>query len=147
MALGIHVASFLKLGDVQLIEGTTDMVREQNVEYDARTNMTLGTSSGIEIQIAQDVLTQPAIKELKIISNDIELLWCTNMSKGGDFVKFNGVETFFQKTRIDDFQPEIEHIDEILNSKCTASPIELKQMFRVSELSKKCYEYGIQNEV
>ena len=69
------------------------------------------------------------------------------MSRGGDVVKFNGVDRFFQKTRVDDFQPEIEHIDEIINGTITISPIGLNQMLRVSELSKKCYEDGIENEV
>jgi predicted dehydrogenase len=147
VALGVHIASFLNLGDLHLMESATQMVRDQNVEYDAQTNMTLATSSGIAIQIAQDVVTEPAIKELKIISNDVELLWSTNMSRGGDFVKFNGVETFFPKTRVDDFQPEIEHIDDILQDKFTNSPILLSKMLRVSELSKKCFEKGIKNEI
>ena len=147
VALGVHISSFLNLGDLQLIESATQMVSDKNIKYDSKTNMTLSTSSGIDIKITQDVVTEPAIKELKIISREIDLLWNTNMSKGGDFVKFNGVEKFFQKTRVDDFQPEIEHINDIINGKCAASPIDLKKMLRVTELSKKCYEDGIKNEV
>ena len=147
VALGVHIASFLNLGDLELVESATHIVSDPNVEYDAQTNMTLGTSSGIDIQINQDVVTEPAIKELKIISKEVELIWNTNMSRGGDLVKFNGVDRFFQKTRVDDFQPEIEHIDEIINGTITISPIGLNQMLRVSELSKKCYEDGIENEV
>ena len=143
---GSHCFAF-ELRDVRLIDSSTHIIRDKNVEYDAETNMTLETSRGVDIQIAQDVVTKPAIKELKIISNEIELSWNANIARGGDLVKFNNVEKFFPKTRVDDFQPEIEHIDDIIKGKCSVSPIELEKMLRVSELSKKCYENGIKNEV
>ena len=35
------------------IDSSTHIIRDKNVEYDAETNMTLETSRGIDIQIAQ----------------------------------------------------------------------------------------------
>lgn len=147
VALGVHVAAILKLGDIKLAKSSVTMVRDGHVEYDEKTSMTLETTKGIDLVIKQDVLAQPAIKELKIISDDFDLSWHANVPEGGDLVKYNGHHEFFPKTRKDDFQPEINHIDDILAGRCYNSPIRLSAMLIVSKLSKKCTEKEILNAV
>lgn len=140
VALGIHISNLLELGEVRLIGSSTDIKRDNNTEYDATTSMTLATDSGVEIHIKQDVITHPAIKQMKIKFHDGELLWSATDKTGGDLVKFKDVEKFFPKTRAQDFQPEIEHVNDILSGGGVTSPIDLKEMVKVSELSSKCFE-------
>ena len=143
VALAVHVSNTLGLENIELQEADLKMCVDNSLHYDLETKMTLTNSHGVVIKITQNVTTSPAIKELKIILTDGQILWQANVPQGGDMVSYKNDVRFFSKNRIDDFRPEIDHINDILMGRVTCSPIDLSKMKIVSELSQKAFEVGV----
>jgi hypothetical protein len=143
VALAVHVSNRLGLENIELQEADVKMCVENSLYYDFETKMTLTNSQGVVMKVNQNVTTSPAIKELRILLNNGEILWRANVPQGGDMVSVMGDVRYFSKNRIDDFRPEIEHIDDILMGRITSSPIDISKMRIVSELSQKAFDIGL----
>ena len=69
-----------------------------------------------------------------------DLEWISDIEKSEDVVLFNSSKKSFPKTRRDDFRPEINLIENMLNGLVVDAPIALEKMKKVSTLSKLAFE-------
>jgi predicted dehydrogenase len=110
-----------------------DVVNDGKVKYDRVCLVNVRTEKGLVGDIAQDVITEPAQKMVRIQGTQGFLEWFVNFDGGNDAVRYwdgeNGVkEELIAKTRPDDFRGEIDHLEDILKSGIHAeSPMALKR--------------------
>ncbi len=115
-----HFATHCGLGRIVEVSATMDMVKENGAEYDRIALLNVMTETGEVGDIAQDVITEPAQKQMRIQGSKGYLEWYCNIESGYDAV-FKGVDgdepekKMIAKTRPDDFKNEIDHLEKILN--------------------------------
>ncbi len=113
-------------GRIVKVSATLDMVNDGKAEYDRICQISVTTEGGMVGLIVQDVVTEPAKKELRLQCENGYIEWYANRPAGADsLIVANGgdpVETVINKSRPDDFKGEIDHIEKIL-TKGGDSPI------------------------
>lgn len=129
-----HFARLCGMGRIVEVSATLDVVEEETgVKYDHVCLIHVKTEHGFVGDIAQDVVTQPAQKTVRIQGSSGYLEWYCNFDSGVDAVIYgdgnNPPQTeFINKTRPDDFKGEIDHIEGILQGKSPEnSPIALER--------------------
>ncbi len=117
-----HFARFLGLGAIRQVSAAMQMVKNDKVDYDQSCFLNFVTENGFVGRVAQDVITKPDRKWLRIQCEGgfVEIL--INGWDKGDLLRFapSGQslnELKIEKTRPDDFYEEILHIQEILAGK------------------------------
>jgi len=126
-----HFAHILGKGRITEVSSMLDIVDDGRVKYDRICQLSVRTERGLIGTIVQDVITEHAIKTLRIQGDKGFMEWYVNYNKGYDAV-FHGnghekaKENLISKTRPDDFKGEIEHIAEILGDISIDSPIQLQ---------------------
>lgn len=131
LAIWQHFARLAGSGRIIEVSAMLDMAHEAEAYYDRLAQLSLRTETGLTGLLVQDVITEPAKKYLRIQGSKGYLDWFINAKPGADAVKRwsqDGVERtqYFDKTRPDDFLPEIKHIERILSSPELFSPISLE---------------------
>ncbi len=131
LAIWQHFARLSGNGRIVEVSAMLDMVREAGAYYDRLAQLSLRTETGLTGLLVQDVITEPAKKYLRILGSGGYLDWFINIKPGADAVKLwsqDDVERaqYFEKTRPDDFLPEINHIERILSNPAFSSPISLE---------------------
>lgn len=110
-----------------------DIVEDRGAIYDRICLIQVKTENGVIGDIAQDVITEPAQKMVRIQGSQGYLEWVCNFDSGHDAVvawdgKITPVKEMIDKKRPDDFKNEIEHIAQILNGRRPEdSPIALER--------------------
>jgi predicted dehydrogenase len=132
LAIWQHFAKLSGHGRIIEVSAMLDMVEEHGASYDRLAQLNLRTESGLIGLLVQDVVTEPADKQLRIQGEKGYLDWFINFKPGVDAVKLQlqGEPEhcqYFEKTRPDDFQPEIAHVGTLLANPKQASPISLEQ--------------------
>lgn len=128
-----HMAHTLDMGRVAEVTAVMDLVSEGSAKYDQLCQLHLKTEKGLVGLVVQDVITEPAQKELRIQGENGFIEWCVNMDAAHDAVStWDGTgdvtETLFPKSRPDDFKGEIDHIETILKGgAASSSPISLER--------------------
>ena len=128
-----HFAHLANMGRITEVSASLDMVADGNTKYDRVCLLNVRTKSGNIGDIAQDVITEPAQKYVRIQGSNGFLEWIANHSAGNDAVRYwDGTseikEELLPKTRPDDFKGEIEHIANILDGQSAeGSPISLER--------------------
>lgn len=131
-----YFATLLGLGQIAQVSSMMNMVRNEKVEYDSSCAMHVITETGFQGRIVQDVLMDPPRMSMRIQGETGFVEWARYALSGigtvedvvfGKKIK-NGYETNekqFIIKRPDDFFVEIQHIDNILQNKISAteSPI------------------------
>lgn len=126
-----HFARLVGAGRVVEVSATMDMVTDSGVNYDRVCLISAKTESGLVGDIAQDVVTVPAQKALRIQGKNGFVEWLVNIDGSHDAVRYGDgkgevKEEIIPKTRPEDFRGEIDHIEAVLNgSDSTDSPISL----------------------
>jgi predicted dehydrogenase len=121
------------MGRITEVSATLDMVEDGTVQYDRICLLNVRTERGFVGDIAQDVVTKPAHKALRIQGTEGYLEWLVNLDAGHDAIrhwdgKTEAREERIAKSRPDDFRAEIEHIGGILNGDDRQdSPISLER--------------------
>jgi predicted dehydrogenase len=124
---------FLKVtnsGEIESVLAAIEIVSENELSYDRCSYLSLFNNEGNIFQVIQDVVTTPPLKEVKIIGTYGQLTWRT--SSVLDEVLLHDpdghVREEYQltKSRMDDFLPEILHIEEILSNHVVNSPLDYK---------------------
>lgn len=131
IAIWQHFARLSGHGRIVEVSAMLDMVQEGGAHYDRLAQLSLRTETGLTGLLVQDVITEPARKYLRLQGSKGYMGWYINAKPGADAVKLwlqDGVERtqFFEKTRPDDFFPEIKHIERILSNPELFSPISLE---------------------
>jgi predicted dehydrogenase len=127
-----HFARRLGCGRIVEVSAMLDLVDEGGARYDRVAQLHVRTESGLVGAIAQDVVTQPARKWLRVQGSEGWLEWEVNAGPGHDAVRIGrpgGVEREERvpKTRADDFLPEVAHLAAILDGSVRESPIALER--------------------
>jgi len=128
-----HFAGLVSAGRVVEVSAAMDMVTDAGTNYDRVCLVTVRTESGLVGDIAQDVVTVPAQKALRIQGKNGFVEWLVNIDGSHDAVRYGDgkgevEEETIPKTRPDDFRGEIDHIEAVLNgSDPTDSPISLEK--------------------
>ncbi|MGG7055084.1 Gfo/Idh/MocA family protein [Nitrosomonas sp. ANs5] len=132
LAIWQHFAHLSGHGRIVEVSAMLDMVEERGACYDRLAQLNLRTESGLTGLLVQDVITEPADKQLRLQGENGYIDWFINLKPGVDAVKLQlqgKPEQFqyFEKTRPDDFQPEIRHVGDLLANSGQISPISLQQ--------------------
>lgn len=128
-----HFAHLAGMGRIVEVSAMLDMVNDGKTRYDRICLANVRTEAGYVGDIAQDVVTEPAQKAVRIQGSDGYLEWFVNYDDGHDAVcYFDGKTTvkeeLLPKTRPDDFKGEIEHVESLLiDGASENSPISLER--------------------
>ena len=130
----------LKLGELKLVSSDMEIVKIDNTNYDSKCSTNYISSTGVLIEVHQDVVTEPTEKSMVVKTSKGDLKWEVDVKNGYEVVTFNGVKKSFKKNRKDDFRPEINLIEASINEKINSYPISLEKMKKVSILSREVVE-------
>lgn len=126
-----HFSRFLGAGRIAELSCTMDQVTQGAAAYDRICMINVITESGLVGSISQDVITQPAVKMLRVQGDKGFLEWYANYPDGQhDAVLWgsNGQqqeERLIPRKRPDDFSGEIEEIEAILLGSSQGASISL----------------------
>ncbi|MGD9338776.1 MAG: Gfo/Idh/MocA family oxidoreductase [Syntrophobacterales bacterium] len=128
-----HFAHLSGMGRIVEVSAMLDMVDDGKIKYDRICWANVKTEFGFVGDIAQDVVTEPAQKDLRVQGTKGYLEWFVNLDGGHDAIRYwdgkNEVrEELIAKTRPDDFKGEIDHVESILmGGNPENSPISLER--------------------
>lgn len=131
LAIWQHFARLSGHGRITEVSAMLDMVKERGAHYDRLAQLNLRTESGLTGLLVQDVITEPADKQLRLQGENGYLDWYINIKPGADAVRLRlqgepERHQTFEKNRPDDFQPEVAHIGTLLANTDQISPISLE---------------------
>jgi len=115
-----HFAHLCGIGKIVEVSAVMDIAEEDTgAKYDRVCLIHVKTENGFVGDIAQDVVTEPAQKMVRIQGSHGYIEWICNIDSGHDAViSWDGEnhpnKEMIGKTRPDDFKGEIDHIDQIL---------------------------------
>ncbi|MBW2479339.1 MAG: Gfo/Idh/MocA family oxidoreductase [Deltaproteobacteria bacterium] len=128
-----HFAHLAGQGRITEVSAALDIVDDGTVKYDRVCLLNVKTESGFVGNIAQDVVTEPAEKSVRIQGSQGYLEWLVNVDAGNDAVRYGdgtteAREELIPKSRPDDFKGEIDHIAAVLDGEFSGeSPISLQR--------------------
>lgn len=125
-----HFAHRTGNGRIAEVSAMLEMVEQGGASYDRIAHLNVRSEGGLAGTIAQDVVTEPARKWLRLQGADGFLEWEVNADADHDAIRtWQGEgeveETRLAKTRADDFRPEAEHIADLLEGGTKDSPVSL----------------------
>jgi predicted dehydrogenase len=132
----LFIAHALGAGRPETVAAELDVVEHDTGSYDREARLAITTSSGIPVDVVQDLFTWPAEKSLVATFTNGSLRW--EMHSDHDLVRvsINGKDdetVSFSKTRPDDFLPEMTHVVGLLESNQTdVSPLDLSEALYTS---------------
>lgn len=114
-----HFSHLLGTGRIVEVSAVMDMVNNGVVHYDRICLMQVKTERGVVGDIAQDVVTAPSQKSLRVQGSRGFVEWIVNLDGRHDAVRSGDgkgalQEDLIKKTRPDDFKGEIDHLEGIL---------------------------------
>jgi len=146
IAIWLYFSDILGLGNVTDVRAMQKFCETPDFFYDESTCLSIKSERGLIGTVIQDVVTKPAKKSLRIQGEKGFIEWYANYDNECDAVIYGSDEVIheqrFPKTRIDDFAPEIDHIDLLLQKKTEAvsSPIRLEIGLRCTEVISLSFE-------
>ncbi len=125
-----HFARLAGLGRITQLSAALDEVTADGAAYDRIAQLSVVTESGHLGFIAQDVVTRPAEKWLRLQGSEGFLEWQVNATPGCDRVLEQREDGFIReesvaKSRPDDFRGEIAHLEALLEDPKLDSPLDL----------------------
>jgi len=151
ISLWQHMADILHVGRIDQVTAVMDICKSEAYEYDRTTQLLLSTNFGFKGSILLDVVTKPYQKTMRLQCKQGFLEWHTNFDEQNDAIKVGyentPVETIlFPKTRVNDFSPQIQYIDDILSSRrsltinSVTSGLDTMRIIYAAQLSNKNQE-------
>ena len=127
-----HFAHLLHMGRIVEVSSMLDLVDDGKVKYDRICQLNVKTENGLMGSVVQDVITEPAQKDLRIQGSNGFLEWYVNYDKDSDALVYGDYKSsvrkeLIPKKRPDDFVGEIDHLQDILEGKTDESPISLER--------------------
>jgi len=121
ISLWQHFAKVLGAGKIVKVQASMDRVQEGGADYDRMCQILVSTENGLHGSIIQDVVTEPATKNLRLQGSDGFLDWYANFDSGHDAVIHGDGSSqhteLFAKSRPDDFEPMIKQVGEFLDGR------------------------------
>ena len=136
-----HFSRTLNEGPISRVQSTMDMYKGNGVEYDRTAILSVKSERGLSGSIILDVVSAPTQKMLRLQAESGFLEWHVNIDDNHDAIIYSSiegkvVEERIPKTRPDDFQGEIDHIEDILSGRVdpSSSPIHLNCALRTQKI-------------
>ncbi len=125
-----HFARLSNKGRITEVTAKLDLVSGKS-EYDRNCYVFAKTENGLIGTINQDVITEPAVKTLRLQAEKGFIEWYANYDTQHDALIYTAPDgtikqNLIRKTRPDDFKGEIDHVEQLLTNKIGDSPISLK---------------------
>ena len=127
----LFIAHSLGQGRPVNVRATLDIVEHDTGSYDQAADVNITMSSGLSVDVLQDLFTWPSDKSLVAKYTNGAIRW--EMHDDHDIVRTSITgkpddTVTFPKTRLDDFLPEIRHVLDLLESSSPdASPLDLSE--------------------
>jgi predicted dehydrogenase len=145
-----HFSRILGMGAIQTVSCMMDDVRDGEAEYDRICLMNVKTEGGQIGFIAQDVVTGPAVKTLRVQCENGFLEWYAGYDAQHDAIVWgtekNKEETILiPRTRPDDFSGEIDEVEAILSGTSNGDVISMSrghETMRVIAAARRSHESG-----
>lgn len=142
----LFIAHSLGQGKPVSVKAILDVVEHDTGSYDQAADVTITMSSGLTVDVVQDLFTWPADKSLVAKFTNGEIRW--EMHGDHDLVRTSVAgkpddTVTFPKTRPDDFLPEIRHVHDLLDStNPDTSPLDLSDALYTSWALEAALESG-----
>jgi predicted dehydrogenase len=127
----LFIAHELGQGRPHEVKARLDKVEHDSGSYDTEANLSIKMSSGLIVEVDQDLHTWPADKSLDAQFENGSLRWEMHSDRDSVIVTVgNEIETIdIPKTRPDDFLPEIRHVVGLLQSSTlSTSPLDVSEV-------------------
>jgi predicted dehydrogenase len=116
------MTNILGVGRTDQVIAMMDICKSNAYEYDRTAQLLLSTKSGFKGSLLLDVVTKPYQKTMRLQCKQGFLEWHTNFDDQNDAIKVGHENapvaiTLVPKTRVNDFSPQIQYIDDILSSR------------------------------
>ena len=124
-----HFAHKIGAGPVVEVSAMLEYVTDGPAEYDRLALLNLRTKGGLVGRVVQDVVTKPALKQILVQGVDTALEWQCIASPYADKIRWmdgKGEEETFDKTRPSDFIQELDHLEQVLETR-QGSPISIER--------------------
>jgi predicted dehydrogenase len=127
-----HFAHLVNMGRIIEVSAMLDVIDDGKTHYDRICQLSVKTESGLIGNIVQDVITEPAQKNIRVQGEDGFVEWYVNYDNNNDALIYGDYKSsvrkeFIPKKRTDDFIREIDHIEDVLEDKDIESPISLER--------------------
>ena len=127
-----HFAHLVNMGRIIEVSAMLDIIDDGKTHYDRICQLSVKTENGLIGNIVQDVITEPARKNLRVQGEDGFVEWYVNYDNSNDALIYGDYKSsvrkeFIPKKRTDDFIREINHIEDVLEDKDIESPISLER--------------------
>mgnify|MGYP002152375852 CR=1 FL=1 len=145
----LFIAGALGHGRPDKVRAELDVVIHETGQYDREARLAITTTTGLNLDVVQDLFTWPAEKSLTAEFVGAKLTW--EMHSDHDLVRLaepgkQDRHITFPKTRPDDFLPEIAHVMELLGpGSDRVSPLDLAESLHTSltlEAAVESHELG-----
>lgn len=146
-----HFSNFLNCGKISEVTSTMNIFKNNNLLYDETTILSLKSENGLTGSVIQDVITEPSQKNLRIQGSNGFIEWHVNYKQGYDAVIYGKKNSkpktkLFSKTRPNDFEGEINHIEKIIKNPSLSSPISIDLAINCMKVIKMAFESNIYGE-
>lgn len=131
----LFIAHELGQGRPEKVKARLDKVEHDTGSYDREAHLSIEMSSGLRVEVDQDLHTWPADKSLDAKFENGSLRWEMHSDRDSVIVTLgNKIETFeIPKARPDDFLPEIRHVVGLIQSPTVStSPLDVTEVAHTS---------------
>ncbi len=146
----LYVKDELGFGEPKIKSIVFERKKDTNLDYDKNSILVLEFTNGVLALLEQNVFTNPPIKILEIEYEKARMVWFTENHTAGVRVydEFGEVMNSFvyNKNRMDDFKPEIEHISSLLKGESKDSPIFLSKIVGTQLLLEEAFKEITKNK-
>jgi len=132
----LFIANKLGFGRPRRVKASLIETEENGAVFDKEAILQVEMDEGLTLEIGQDLHSWPAKKFLAVGSKDEIYTW--RMEPDADHVEYQKSltdhisTTSFQKTRPDDFIPEMQHLLAILSDNNLPSPIDIHEVWHTT---------------
>ncbi|WP_446011742.1 Gfo/Idh/MocA family protein [Candidatus Electrothrix sp.] len=139
-----HFARFLGQGDIKKVSCMMSEVEDGAAQYDRVSSLNVQTDSGMTGLVVQDVVTEPAVKMLRIQFEKGYLEWYASYDADHDAVLWQcegkQAEAYLiPRERPDDFVGEIDEVERILQGSRTGGAISLEAGYQTMRVIGAAY--------
>ena len=115
----------MNCGRIAEVSATMKIIEQETAVYDESSILSVKSTKGLVGTIIQDVITNPAKKNVRIQGSNGFIDWYVNYNDKNDAVLYGNDNLdevkLFPKSRTDDFVGEIDEIELLLNGEKTKS--------------------------
>jgi len=129
--LFLYISKICGLESPKISSISVSRFKSDQLDYDENSICIFEFSKSILGIVEQNVFTRPGIKMLEIEFEDVSVKWFTNSNNAGvEVIDLDGKvvdSLIYNKKRTDDFQPQLQHINNLILGSEIYSPIAISE--------------------